>query len=148
MYRVFNFCLALRSCTEEEERKIAIVACFHDIGLWLDNTIDYIPPSIFHLQKYLTEKGLESWFEELSLMVEMHHKVRTFDKTSYPLVEIFRKGDLIDVSVGSFNCGVSRKVIKDIQRKIPEAGFHKFLLRKAKEWFMQHPFSLPPFMKW
>ena len=44
VYRLFNFCLALRPCTEEERTKLAIAACFHDIGLWSDQTLDYIPP--------------------------------------------------------------------------------------------------------
>ena len=33
VYRKFNFYPALRECTEEEKKKIAIAACFHDIGL-------------------------------------------------------------------------------------------------------------------
>ena len=32
VYRLFNFCLALRQCSEEEKTKLAIATCFHDIG--------------------------------------------------------------------------------------------------------------------
>ena len=45
VYRMFNFCLALRQCSEEEKTKLAVTACLHDIGLWSDNTVDYIPLS-------------------------------------------------------------------------------------------------------
>ncbi len=57
VYRTFNFCLALRQCSEDEKTKLAIAACFHDIGLWSDQTVDYIPPSIVHANRYLTKTG-------------------------------------------------------------------------------------------
>jgi len=44
IYRMFNFCQALRLCSEEEKTKLAIAACHHDIGLWSAHTVDYIPP--------------------------------------------------------------------------------------------------------
>ena len=46
VYRMFNYCLAIHPASEEEKTKLAIAACFHDIGLWSDATADYIPPSI------------------------------------------------------------------------------------------------------
>jgi len=145
---MFNFCLLLKNCSEEEKRKIAIAACFHDIALLLDRTVDYIPSSILYLKKYLSENNLESWSAELSFMVDMHHKVIPLQKNEYSLAEVFRKSDLIDFSAGFFNFGVSRELIKNIQTEIPNAGFHKFILKKANEWFLQHPFKVPPFMKW
>jgi hypothetical protein len=67
---------------------------------------------------------------------------------SYPLVEIFRKGDLVDFSLGIIKCGVPKTYIKSVKKTIPNAGFHKFLMKGAKEWFAKHPLSPPPFMKW
>lgn len=60
VYRMFNFCLALRRCTEEEKTKLAIAACFHDIGLWSAHTVDYIPPSIIEARRYLSDAGLQA----------------------------------------------------------------------------------------
>ena len=40
VYRIYNFCLALRQCSGDERTKLAIVACFNDIGLWSDQTVD------------------------------------------------------------------------------------------------------------
>jgi hypothetical protein len=148
VYRMFNFCLALRECTEEEKKKIAIAACFHDIGLWSNHTVDYIPPSIAQVKKYLSQEGLESWSEEVGLMIEMHHKVRPYRDERYPLVEVFRKGDLIDFSLGFFKSGLPGSFVKNIKETIPNAGFHKFLFKGAKDWFSKHPLSPPPFMKW
>ncbi|WP_017720550.1 hypothetical protein [Kamptonema formosum] len=148
VYRMFNFCLALRSCTEEENTKLAIAACFHDIGLWSDHTVDYISPSVAQVKQYLSNAGLERWSEEIGLMVEMHHKVRPYRDDRYPLVELFRQGDLIDFSLGFFTFGLPRRYVNQVKETIPNNGFHKFLIKGAKDWFSEHPFSPPPFMKW
>ena len=148
VYRMFNFCLALRECSDEEKTKLAIAACFHDIGLWSDHTPDYIPPSIVQVKQYLADQGLERWSEEIGLMVEMHHKVRPDRHVNYPLVELFRQGDLVDFSLGLFTFGLPRNWINQVKTTIPNQGFHRFLLKGAQDWFSKHPFSPPPFMKW
>lgn len=148
VYRMFNFCLALHLCGAEEKTKLAIAACFHDIGLWSDHTVDYIPPSISRVKQYLSDTGRQAWSEEIGLMVEMHHKVRAYRDDRYPLVELFRKGDLVDFSLGFFAFGIPRPYIEEIKKNIPNNGFHKFLMKSAREWFSKHPFSPPPFMKW
>lgn len=148
VFRMYNFCLALGECTEQEKRKLAIAACFHDIGLWSDHTLDYIPPSITQLNLYLTSQGLEDWQAELGLMIELHHKIRPVHDCSFPLVELFRKADLVDFSLGLVSFGLPRTYIKQVKNAIPNQGFHWFLIQGAKQWFSKHPFSPPPFMKW
>lgn len=148
VYRVFNFCLALQSCTDEDKTKLAIAACFHDIGLWSAHTVDYIPPSVDEVKKYLSETGREEWCEEIGLMVEMHHKVRSYRTDQYPFVELFRKGDLVDFSLGFFKFGLPAAYVREVKKAIPNNGFHRFLIKGAREWFAKHPFSPPPFIKW
>jgi len=148
VYRMYNFCLALHDCSDDEKKKIAIAACFHDIGLWSDHTVDYIQPSVEQVKKYLSQQDLSDWSNEIGLMVEFHHKVRAYKDKKYPLVEVFRKGDLVDFSLGFFKCGIPKAYIKSVKKMIPNAGFHKFLMKGAKEWFAKHPLSPPPFMKW
>jgi hypothetical protein len=148
VYRMFNFCLALHPCAEEEKTKLAIAACFHDIGLWSDHTVDYIPPSVAQVKQYLAGAGLDAWSEEVGLMVEMHHKVRAYGDARFPLVELFRKGDLVDFSLGAFTFGLPRAYVNRVKNAIPNNGFHKFLMRGAWDWFSRHPLSPPPFMKW
>jgi hypothetical protein len=148
VYRVLNFCLALRPCTEEERRKLAIASCFHDIGIWSDHTPDYIAPSIVQAQRYLAEAGLDPWSEEIALMVEWHHKVRPYRDGRWPLVELFRKGDLVDFSLGLFACGLPRSFVAEVKAAIPNRGFHRFLGKGALDWFSKHPLSPPPFMRW
>ena len=146
--RLYNYCLALHDCSEEEKRKIAIAACFHDIGLWSDYTTDYIPPSLVQVKQYLSKNYLDMWADEVGLMVEYHHKVRSYGDERFPLVEVFRKGDLVDFSLGMFRFGLPRRFVQKVKDKVPNAGFHKFLMKGAAEWFIKHPLSPPPFMKW
>ncbi|MEN9848538.1 MAG: hypothetical protein RL368_1278 [Pseudomonadota bacterium] len=148
VYRMIHFCFALHACDVEARQKIIIAACFHDVGIWTEKTVDYLPPSIHYAKDYLTEQGLEAWIPEVELMIEMHHKMRVYHNPAYPLVEIFRQGDLIDFSLGFVKQGLSQELIDRVKVQFPNAGFHKRLLQLAIGWFSKHPFSPPPFMKW
>lgn len=147
VYRMIHFCFALYPCDAAARQKIIIAACFHDIGIWSDQTVDYLPPSIDLVREYLQQHQLDAWTTEISLMIEMHHKLRRYPEQN-SLVEIFRKGDLVDFSLGWVTSGVSRTYIRQVKAQFPNAGFHRRLLQLAKQWFIRHPLQLPPFMKW
>ncbi|MCK5394525.1 MAG: hypothetical protein KAJ32_00960 [Gammaproteobacteria bacterium] len=146
--RMILFCFALKDCNEEEKEKIIIAGAFHDIGIWIKDTVDYIPPSLPPAMEYLKKRNLEAWSTEIELMITEHHKIREYKDTSYPLVEIFRKGDLVDFSFGLFKFGISKSYIKDVKAKFPNSGFHKNLGKRATKWFLKHPLNPAPMMKW
>ena len=146
--RVLQFCFALGSCGPDQRKKAIIAAAFHDIGIWIDDTVDYIPPSITPAQAYLAKQGLSDWSEEVTLLITEHHKIRPYTDLRFPLVEQFRKADLIDFSWGLFRFGLPRTFIKDAQASFPNAGFHRGLMRRAAAWFLQHPLNPAPMMKW
>ncbi len=106
VYRMVHFCLALRACNDEEREKIIIAGAFHDIGIWIKDTVDYIPPSLPPAMDYLKKRALETWSTEIELMITEHHKIREYKDTAHPLVEVFRKGDLVDFSFGLFKFGI------------------------------------------
>lgn len=147
--RMAAFTLALLpNATDDDRRKIAIAACFHDIGIWSDHTIDYLPPSSRRARDYLKAQGLESWTTEVELMIDEHHKLRRYKDPAYPLVEAFRKADLVDVSMGLIKFGIAGDTVRTLKAAYPNAGFHKALMGLAGGWFKQHPLSPPPFIKW
>ena len=148
VYRMIHFCFALRDCTAEERDKIIIAGCFHDIGIWTDRTVDYIPPSIPPTQAYLSSKQLDHWSDEIILMIREHHKIRPYQDTTYPLVEVFRKGDLVDFSLGLVNFGLPKAYINEVKAQFPNAGFHRNLANLATQWFIEHPLNPAPMMKW
>jgi len=148
VYRIVHFCLALRECNAEDREKIVIAGCFHDLGIWASGTIDYLPPSIALAKAYLAQTGRKAWTNEIELMIDMHHKLRQYRNDRYPLVELFRRADLVDVSLGLLKWGLPGNYVKNVKARFPNAGFHKRLTQLAGLCFARHPLSPPPFMKW
>jgi len=91
-YRVFNFCLALQSCSEEKKTTLAIAACHHDIGLWSTRSMDYIPPSVAEVMTYLSNTGRQAWSAEMGLVIQMHHKIRSYSVCSLSAGRTVQKG--------------------------------------------------------
>jgi hypothetical protein len=146
--RVLNFCFSLRECSEEDRQKLVIAGAFHDIGIWSDGTVDYLPPSIAQAKLYLGQHDRTDWIPEIELMIDLHHKMRPYRGNASPLIEIFRKADLADFSWGLIKGGVPGATIRAAKAAYPNAGFHKRLMQLAYGWFAKHPLSPPPFMKW
>lgn len=146
--RMVTFCMALHPCSEEEREKIIIAGSFHDIGIWTAHTLDYIPPSLPPAMDYLQSRNLGHWSKEIGLMISEHHKLRAYPDLQYPLVEVFRRGDLVDFSLGFFKFGLSRSYIDEVKARYPNAGFHKNLVRLATRWLIKHPLNPAPMMKW
>jgi hypothetical protein len=70
VYRMAHFCFdLLDETTEEERRKVLIAAAFHDIGIWVDDTVDYIDPSVPPALDYLDRNGLSAWADEVETMI-------------------------------------------------------------------------------
>jgi hypothetical protein len=81
-------------------------------------------------------------------MITEHHKIREYKDESYPLVELFRKADLVDFSFGLFKFGIPKSDIKAVKAKFPNSGFHKNIGKRAAKWFIKHPLKPAPMMKW
>ena len=128
--------------------KFIIAGCFHDLGIWANNTVDYLPPSIELAKNYLKDNGQERWSTEIELMINQHHKITRYRDSQYPLVEVFRKADWVDVSMGKRVFGLSRNNVQDVLDKFPNLGFHKKLITLAKAEFIRHPLNPMPMMKW
>ncbi|GMG86503.1 hypothetical protein [Biformimicrobium ophioploci] len=146
--RMLNFCFLLRDCSEEERHKHIIAGAFHDIGIWVNNTVDYVPPSIPPAVAYLEEHDPQAWSDEITLMISEHHKMRAYQSEYQPLVELFRQGDLVDFSCGAVRFGLPKNAIRAVKGAYPNAGFHKGLMKKAGKWLLKHPLNPAPMMKW
>ncbi len=132
----------------EEENKLIIAASFHDLGIWTANTFDYLAPSIVLAGEYLDKNGLSRWREEISLMISEHHKITLFRDERFPLVEVFRRADWIDVSLGGLTFGLEKKTIRGIRKAFPNAGFHKKLIQLTAREFLRKPLRPLPMFKW
>lgn len=151
--RMAGCCLALLSQQTQNTdidavEKIAIAAAFHDIGIWTANTIDYLEPSIPPMLDYLAQRKKEHWSDEIRVMIDEHHKITTTQYPQYPLVEIFRKADLVDFSLGIVRCGVSKQTIKYLKQQYPNAGFQERLIQLTFNHLPKSPLNPLPMMKW
>jgi len=77
VYRVINLCFSFGVFSSEDREKIQIAACFHDIGIWTAETLDYLAPSEAVAAAYLQDNGKENWIPEVVEMIEMHHGIRS-----------------------------------------------------------------------
>lgn len=146
--RMASYCLLLKPCDAIEQQKIEIAACFHDIGIWTAGTLDYLPPSAAVAREYLGANALEAWSDEIARMIVTHHKLRPATDEASALVELFRKGDLVDLSIGLVKFGLPAAVVNSVKAACPNAGFHRNLCRLELGWFLKHPLNPVPMMKW
>ena len=57
VYRVVNLYLAILGKSPFELEKIVVAAVFHDLGIWTNNTFDYIAPSVAIARKHLAARA-------------------------------------------------------------------------------------------
>lgn len=146
VYRMVNFCFALDDLSSEEKEKLILAGCFHDIGIWTANTFDYLPPSINAALEQLKRVNRTDWSEHIAQMIGEHHKLRRFEKDK--LTEIFRKGDLVDFSLGTIKFGLDPGFVREVKDRFPNCGFHAGLVRTAAKWIVRHPLNPLPVVKW
>jgi hypothetical protein len=144
-YRVMNLCLALSP--SGDQRKIALAAAFHDLGIWTASTFDYIPPSVGLASAHLKASGQSPWAPEIETTIKEHHKLTRYKPHPDWLVEPFRRADLIDVSRGAIAFGLPRGLIRDLFAQWPSAGFHKRLVQLSLKRLATHPLSPLPMVR-
>lgn len=145
VYRIFNYSLYLSKNAAEE--KYAIAAFFHDIGIWTNNTFDYLKPSIDLAKQYLIGIQKEDWTEEIVWMIEYHHKMSAYKGNSENTVEIFRKADWTDVSFEIFHFDIPASFSKQLKAQFPYKGFHFFLVKLFFKNLLRHPLKPLPMFK-
>ena len=148
VHRVVNLALTIhQKPSEEDKMKIAIAGVFHDIGLWTANTFNYLDPSIEEAIKYLRSSGRDQWIEEVSLIINMHHKLSSYKGLFGQNIESFRRADLADVSKGLFRFGLSKKQLKQNFQMFPMEGFIKILMSMFFSNLLKHPLKPLPMLK-
>ena len=146
-YRVVNHCNQLTDLSAEQLQQVMIAACFHDVGIWLDNTFDYLKPSQYRANNYLVREGKSQWSQAIGSMIREHHKITPCDNQQDPLIEIFRQADWIDVTMGVVNFSLPRQKIKRIHQAFPYLGFHQMLARLTARNLVSHPLKPLPMFK-
>ena len=145
IYRVFNLTLQLLKVESDDYKALEVAAVFHDIGIWTENTFDYLEPSTALANNYLNQNGLSGLRGRVNEIINNHHKISSYKGDM--LVEAFRKADLIDLSLGFFSFGIERKRLEELNRLFPSLGFHRFIVWQAIKNMVRHPLNPLPMMK-
>ena len=147
--RVFRFCLALAGPRAADDAEAyAIAAAFHDLGLWTEDSLDYLPPSRTMARAWLTDNGRAALAPAVEDMIENHHALVGRPGDTRSPTEIFRRADLVDLSFGLRRFGLAAAQVAAVRRDLPNAGFHAFLARAFARRLTVHPLNLAPMMKW
>jgi hypothetical protein len=148
-FRVFLFSLTLINDNHNIKNieKLAIASAFHDLGIWTANTFDYIKPSIALSTQYLIKSGKTEWVEEIGYMIENHHKITRHSENNINLIDVFRKADWIDVSLGFIKFNITAEEIQSVKNRYPNSGFHKRLVAISLRHFIKNPLNPLPMFK-
>ncbi|MBB3036962.1 hypothetical protein [Hoyosella altamirensis] len=119
---------------------------FHDLGIWSAGTMDYLGPSVALAHQWLDEHGQGHHRAAVAQMIEHHHKLRPAGRAISP-VEIVRRADLIDVTLGLIAFGIPRRKYRDLLHAFPDAGFHPKLVKMIGGRFLAHPLSPMPMIR-
>ena len=128
VYRIVNFARALTPDGPDgpdQDERFAIAAAFHDLAAF--DTLDYLVPSIAAQDAWLRDAGRANWSDELALVVAQHHRLSRYPPTRAhaPLVEAFRRADLVDVSQGLIRFGLPSSYVKEVRAAFDAKVFFK-----------------------
>jgi len=147
VYRVFNLASKLAGAENSQLEKLAVASAFHDVGIWLDETFDYLEPSIRRATAFLSTAGHKSWSTEVACMISQHHKIFPFRGGQVKLVEAFRRADWLDVCLFTLPTYLPKAYLGRIVQTFPRAGFHRRLVVFTLRWVREHPFRPLPMFK-
>lgn len=155
VYRVINLTHHFHpSMTEEEANLLQVAGAFHDIGIWLDGTFDYLERSADHACAWLSQhpdlgsRSLESEQRFVRNLIHYHHKVFPVDDSVDPVAEAFRKADWTDVTGLYFMANLPKAAQRELLTRFPEKGFRRMLARMAFSHARRNPRSPLPMMRW
>ena len=148
IYRVLNFHAALSTTEGLPSDAVQIAAAFHDLGIWTDDTLDYLPPSIALAIEYLDSRQRADLKDEVSALILEHHKLRRYHGACVDSVEPFRQADLVDVSLGLVRFGLPRSFIGTVRSTFPDHGFHSMLMKLSARQLLRTPLRPLPMFRW
>jgi len=148
IHRVLNHCLALAGEGAELPRAVLLAAPFHDLGIWTAKTFDYLEPSVALAMAHLQRLGLEHEGPQVRAVITQHHKLRPYRGPFANTVELYRRADWVDVSLGVLRFGLPREHLRAVRAAFPDAGFHWCLATLTARQFLRTPLNPLPMLRW
>jgi hypothetical protein len=145
--RVFHLAASHSRASEHDRERLAIAAAFHDVGIWLDGTFDYIEPSARRAEHFLAGSGRPASIPLVCTMIREHHKITPWRGADAHLVEAFRRADWLDVCLFMLPTRIPSAQRSKILATFPRAGFHRRLVELGSAWGRRHPLRPLPMLK-
>ncbi len=133
VYRTITYAMHFLNNDPLLEPLVETAFVYHDIGLWTDRELAYLEPSEALALQDNKKHGWGLEPEALKGAIHWHHKIMPYKGPHQHVIEACRKADWIDASQGMVKKGVSKAEIKRVEAAFPNYGFHKTLLRLAKD---------------
>lgn len=133
VYRAITYAMHFLNNAQNFEQLVETAFVYHDIGLWTHRKMAYLQPSE---ELALSDNETKGWgLDPMALRgaIHWHHKVFRYRGDHEEVIEACRKADWIDASMGRLRKGLAKKCIVEVQSTFPNLGFHKSLLRLAKD---------------
>jgi hypothetical protein len=146
--RVLHLVFALAPQLQTAPEPVLIAGAFHDLGIWTAQTFDYLDPSSQLAHDYLEAHGQQAFWPEVDLIIQQHHKLRSYRGPFEASVEAFRRADLVDLSLGWLGAGLQPEFIGALRAQFPNAGFHQRLVAFTGQQFLRQPWNPLPMMRW
>lgn len=126
---------------------LRVAGVYHDLGIWSDGTFDYLAPSSARARAWLEANDRGDLSSLVTVMIEQHHKLRPAGPARDP-VEIFRRADWMDVTLGALAFGLPRTAYRAVLRRHPDAGFHLRLIQLSGKQLLTNPLNPLPMFRW
>jgi hypothetical protein len=137
--------LAQRRALEVDRELLLCAALLHDAGLYpgAATADSYVSDG-----RRLAARVLEpfAWpaprLERCGDAIERHHELRSQWQRGAE-VELLRRADLVDVSVGLVRFGIERRWYRDLVARVPRDGLLGQLVRQVAQMARERPRTLP-----
>jgi len=146
--RVLHFVFGIAPQLQGAAQPIVIAGAFHDLGIWTARTFDYLDPSSRLAHDFLQVQGLDPLWPEVDLIIQKHHKLRPYTGPYETSVEVFRRADLVDLSLGLIRAGLKPEFIQAVRSQFPNARFHARLVAFTGQQFLRTPLKPLPMLRW
>lgn len=148
LYRLLNLVHARLRLDAAQQHDLAVACVFHDLGIWSDDTFDYLSPSRARALQHCAANDANARPQRIADLIEWHHKLTPFRGPDAVLVNAFRRADWYEVVCGLFGRWSWRAQRRAIYRRFPTTGFHGVLLRLGWRRLRTHPLSPLPMLRW
>ncbi|MEM0927523.1 MAG: phosphohydrolase [Planctomycetota bacterium] len=134
VYRTVTYAMHFLDGDVDAEPSVETAMVYHDIGLWTDKQLAYLEPSEDVVVADNERYGWKLDANVLRGIIHWHHKMTRYRGPHERIIEACRKADWVDASKGWLRKGLKRKMIAAVEAAFPNEGFHKALLRLAKDY--------------